>query len=382
MTALQGACLALTILAGAIFAHPYLSYPLSLAVLARRHPMPLAIGDRAPTDGGEFAIFFCAFNEQRAMPSKIANVRELLARYPNLKVYAYDDGSNDGTPDLLAQEPGIQLIRGPGHAGKAHGMKLMVAAASERFLVFTDANVELDLNCIDELAKTYADPDVGGICGSLVYRNGNDGSTTAQGGGLYWSLEERIKELESRTGSVIGADGSIFSVRREMYPTFPDSVQDDFTVSMNVLFSDARLVRAPHVTAYEELVTDRRDELARRVRIATRAYHTHREMRSRIKQLSTLDRYKYLSHKVLRWWGAVPMAISVASSVVFLCTFGLIGYVLIAVAALCLAGLRMLKMRLVLLVAELGVSIAATTFGAIRALRGVTVTTWTPPASR
>ena len=41
----------------------------------------------------------------------------------------------------------------------------------------------------------------------------------------------------------MGADGSIFAVRRELYPDFPDTVQDDFTVSMSAVFAGRRLVR-------------------------------------------------------------------------------------------------------------------------------------------
>ncbi|HWC35176.1 MAG TPA: glycosyltransferase [Mycobacteriales bacterium] len=382
MTTLQSACLTLAIISFALFAHPYVTYPLSLALLARRHPRPLPARQARAQDGAGFAIFFSAHNERRAMPSKVANCSDLLARYPKLSIYAYDDASDDGTGDVLAASPGIRLTRGASRAGKAHGMKLMVADASEKLLVFTDANVELDLDCIDELAKIYADPDVGGICGSLAYRSSSDESTTERSGGLYWRLEERIKDLESRTGNVMGADGSIFSVRREMYPAFPDTVQDDFIVSMNVVFSGSRLVRAPNVIAYEDLVADPHDELTRKIRIATRAYHTHLTMQPRRKALRPLDRYKYISHKVLRWWGAVPLAASVASTAALLLTLGLAGYLLVGTASLSVISLRVLRVRYVLLAAELATAIAATTIGAVRALRGTTVAVWTPPASR
>ena len=159
---------------------------------------------------------------------------------------------------------------------------------------------------------------MGGVCGTLRY-SGDAGSSTEAVGGLYWRLEESIKDLESRTGNVMGADGSIFSVRRATYPDFPDSVQDDFTVSMNVIFCGRRLTRRQDALAYEGLVSSSREEFRRKVRIAARAYHTHMHLRPGLRRMGWLDRYKYGSHKLLRWhsatWlalGAVALAVAVA----------------------------------------------------------------------
>ena len=80
-------------------------------------------------------------------------------------------------------------------------------------------------------------------------------SPTAKVGALYWRLEEATKALESRTGSVMGGDGSIFSIRRSLYPDFPDSVLDDLTVSMSPVFAGKRLIRADDVIAFEVVDT-------------------------------------------------------------------------------------------------------------------------------
>src|SRR3546814_6771444 len=99
---------------------------------------------------------------------------------------------------------------------------------------------------------------------------GDGESATASVGSLYWRIEERLKDEESRTGNVLGADGSIFSIRRALYPEFPDSVLDDLTVSMAVVFAGRRLVKAKDVIARERLVAGRGDEYRRKVRIAAR----------------------------------------------------------------------------------------------------------------
>ncbi len=154
----------------------------------------------------------------------------------------------------------------------------------------------------------YADPQVGGVLGSLVY-GGTEKSATAGVGGLYWRIEEALKDAESRTGNVMGADGSIFSVRRALYPAFPDDVLDDLTVSMAVVFAGKRLIKAKDVVAYEALVAQRADEYRRKVRIAARAWHTHGHLRPQLACMATIDRFKYASRKIVRWFGAAWMLV-------------------------------------------------------------------------
>ena len=234
-------------------AWPFFFYPLILRLLPTRA--------EAPADGPlpSASLLFCAYNEAASMPDKLANLAMLKDRHPTLEILAFDDGSSDGTAGLIAAQGGggfITLLQGPGRSGKAHGMKLLAARARGDVLIFTDANVLLDADAIDNLLARYADPDVGGVLGSLHYI-GAEGSATASVGSLYWRIEEKLKDEESRTGNVLGADGSIFSIRRSLYPEFPDSVLDDLTVSMAVVFAGKRLVKAKDVIARERLVTGR-----------------------------------------------------------------------------------------------------------------------------
>ena len=215
--------LALVLLAALIaVAWPFLFYPLILRMLPTRGENPVA--GPAPSA----SLLFCAYNEAGAMPEKLANLAMLKARHPTLEILAFDDGSSDDTAALIAAQGDlVTLLRGPGRSGKAHGMKMLAARARGDVLIFTDANVLLDADAIDNLLARYADPDVGGVLGSLHYLGEGD-SATAAVGSLYWRIEERLKDEESRTGNVLGADGSIFSIRRSLYPEFPDSVLDDF----------------------------------------------------------------------------------------------------------------------------------------------------------
>lgn len=360
--------------------YPYLGYPMLLSCLPTR---PIARGGADGGDGSRFSLLFCAYNEAGAMPSKLANLKELKVRYPRIEVLAFDDGSVDGTADLIEREaPFVKLLRGGGRNGKAHGMKLLAKMAQGEFLIFTDANVLIDLSAPDALASCYADATVGGVCGALHYF-GAEGTTTAAVGGLYWRLEEKIKDLESATGSVIGADGSIFSIRSELYPEFPDTVLDDFTVSMEVVFRGMRLIKSNEVIAFEQLVSSRSDEFARKIRIAARAFHTHSAFTSKRANLSAANRFRYFSHKTIRWFGGAFMLVGVGTG---LTSVGLLSpllglALLIILAAGFWAGLHSRKGALSS-VTEIALAMLATLIGVTRAVRGQTFATWNPAKSR
>lgn len=358
-------------------AWPFLFYPLVLRLLPSRPEHPVST---APPSA---SLLFCAYNEAAAMPEKLANLATLKRLHPNLEILAFDDGSTDGTGDLIAAQGDlVTLVRGPGRSGKAHGMKQLAARAAGDVLIFTDANVLLDEEAIGRLLARYADPDVGGVLGSLHYV-GADESATASVGSLYWRIEERLKDEESRTGNVLGADGSIFSIRKPLYPTFPDGVLDDLTVSMAVIFAGKRLVKARDVIARERLVTARQDEYRRKVRIAARSWHTHGHLRPQLRRMAAIDRFKYASRKIVRWFGGVFILIGAAAAGALAMRLSPVLYMsgAIAVGLVIWIGVRAKSGPFAALVDVL-IAYAATLQGVARAMTGRTVTVWNPAKSR
>lgn len=362
-----------------LFLHPYIFYPASLRLFRARSvslsasPAPL----RA-------ALFFCAHNEARALPAKLRNLEELKARHPDLVIYAYDDMSTDSTRDMLAARPDLlTLLPASERTGKARGMGHMVEQADCDICIFTDANVMLDPGSIDALLRLFGDPEIGGVSGKLLYVNADDGAT-AQVGGLYWRLEERIKTLESRCGSMMGADGSIFAVRRSLYPYVPPHLLDDMTVSMTVPLSGLRLISGEGVIAYERSTTSRADEFRRKRRIACRSFNTHRYLWPRIKAaFGAADLYKYISHKLMRWFGApLLLAAIICFSAGLALAGGWLPLVLIWTAGMAMLALGAAGIRLFSSVYEILLSIMATWLGVMESLSGKTYQTWAPATSR
>jgi cellulose synthase/poly-beta-1,6-N-acetylglucosamine synthase-like glycosyltransferase len=358
--------------------YPYLIYP-AILFFIRKAPHPRFDSKSKAS----VTLVFCAYNECGSIRDKLANIDRIKAKFPDTEVLAYEDGSSDETLAIMQSRPDLlTVIAGMGRQGKAHGMKKLAAMAKGEILVFTDANVLLDEDAIPRIRGWLGDPTVGGVCGRLSYL-GKDSSTTAAVGGAYWRLEERVKDLESASGNVMGADGSIFAIRKALYPQFPDTVLDDLTVSMAVVFSGTRLIKCNDVIAYERLVASRKDEFSRKVRISARAFHTHMFLRPHLREMKLLDRFKYTSRKLIRWFGGLFLVLSMLSAIVLSMTisvwFGL--SVVLALVLTLTVGPR-LGVRSLDVILEIALAMMATLFGVIKAMRGKTFKTWTPASSR
>lgn len=363
-----------------LFLHPYVTFPLSLRLMRARPVRKDAIV-RMPSA----ALLFSAYNEARALPAKLRNIEDIRALHPDIAVLAYSDMSTDGTREMLLSRPDLlTLVPSTERTGKATGMGRMVAQADSDICIFTDANVVLDPASVARLLDYFRDPAIGGVSGTLRYINEADG-VTASVGGLYWRLEEKIKALESRCGSMMGADGSIFATRRALYPDVPPHLLDDMTASISVLFHGQRLISAPDVIAYEKTTTDARDEFRRKRRIACRAFNTHRHLWPQIvRHFPAIDIYKYVSHKLLRWFGAPVLLVALVSTTLASIAAGLpwVAGVLWIAGVLALLVGRLARVPLLSPATEILLSIGATFLGVIDALRGKTYQTWAPAKSR
>jgi cellulose synthase/poly-beta-1,6-N-acetylglucosamine synthase-like glycosyltransferase len=357
--------------------HPFVTYPLSLMPFRRRRKPPVA-QSALPS----FAICVCAYNEERTIAEKALNMIAVAEAVPNCELFIYVDGASDRTAERLEPfKDRITVVNAEVRRGKSYGMNALVERCSADIVVFTDANVELDRNVLTELAPSFADPSVGCVCGHLVYSN-PDESAMASSGSLYWRIEEAIKQLESDAYSVVGADGSLFAIRRTAHRTVPDDIIDDFYVSMKILIDGLRVVRAPNAFAYEKSATSTYDEFRRKIRIACQAFNVHRLIWPEIWPKPVLA-YCYVSHRLLKWVIGYNLVLAalffvLAMLAVFPPTPVLAAVLLIAVG---FAALVALKFGPAMKILAMLLSFAGTAWGVWRSVRGDKFQTWTPTPS-
>jgi len=94
----------------------------------------------------DLSIVLPAFNEANRLPQYLASIREYLHASQGLKceVIVVDDGSSDGTPDLVlkmaADWPELRLERHSINRGKGQALRSGTRCARGRLLLFADAD--------------------------------------------------------------------------------------------------------------------------------------------------------------------------------------------------------------------------------------------------
>jgi cellulose synthase/poly-beta-1,6-N-acetylglucosamine synthase-like glycosyltransferase len=374
----------LTAAAGGVFMllalHPFMTYPLILRLFAWLRPMELR--PRGAAYRHSVAVCVCAYNEARVIAARIENLLNMRATIPDLRILVYVDGATDGTADIVRSFGGdIMAVVAEDRHGKTHGMNTLVAKADTDIVVFSDANVMFAPDAVSRLLAPFADPTVGCVCGHLRYSQ--PGGATAATGSLYWRMEEKIKALESATGSVMGADGSIFAIRRTLHRPPPPDLIDDMFVSLSIMCGGARVVRAGDAFAFEEAVSRPREEFRRKVRIACQAFNVHRALWPALVRLPKPELFKYVSHKLLRW---ISIFSFIAACLLFGLSLALVG------AWTLLAAIFALEAAMIAIVVfacrgpaarirEIAASLIATGLGVVQSMRGRKFQTWTPPTS-
>src|ERR1700731_1404818 len=239
---------------------PFGPYQITLLAARRLYRFPLTPDPSRVvprTSDDSFAICVCAYNEAPIIADKVEDLLSLReASGADLDILIYIDGATDDTASILEPYRGrVRLVIESDRHGKTHGMNLLVAQTHASIVMFTDANVRIDPSAVPVLRRYFADPTIGCVCSHLTYVNASQ-SATAFVGSAFWSFNEWSKGLETATGSVIGADGSLFAIRRRLHRPVPKGLFDDIFVSLGILLAGYRVVRAPELRAYETHTTE------------------------------------------------------------------------------------------------------------------------------
>jgi dolichol-phosphate hexosyltransferase len=151
----------------------------------RPSPHRRAIGDPAGFSRGgvrmKLSILMAAYNEAETITQAIDEVLEI--NYPcEIELIIVDDGSNDETPNLLAQvdDPRVTMLRHPNNRGKGAALLTAVGTATGTHILPFDA----DLEYVAEDILKLVEPVLRGRC-SVVYGVRLFGYYTVYGSYLY-----------------------------------------------------------------------------------------------------------------------------------------------------------------------------------------------------
>jgi cellulose synthase/poly-beta-1,6-N-acetylglucosamine synthase-like glycosyltransferase len=284
--------------AAALF-YTYAGYPLLLVLASTLRPRRVRRDKFEPT----ITIIITAYNEELALTPKLENT--LALDYPRdlLEIIVASDCSTDRTDEIVRKfsARGVRLCRLSDRLGKTAAQNAAVEQAKGDIVIFSDATSHYQPDVIRTMMPNFADTTVGCVAGRLVYVDPAD-SRVGRGARSYWSYETFLKKHESRAGSLIGASGCLYAVRRSAYVPLYHEACSDFIIATKMVAQGLRAIYEPNAVCTEE--TNRRSdtELKMRVRVIAQTFTDlwrHRSMLNPFR--SGFYAVQLLSHKVIRY---------------------------------------------------------------------------------
>ncbi len=281
----------------------YIGYPFFLTVLAHLKRRP----DTYPLFTPKVTLVIAAYNEEKAIASKLENTLALDFPKENLQILVAADGSDDRTVEIVRtfSAHGVELSYQPERRGKMAAIDSAMTLVRNEIVLFSDANNLYNKDALLELVKPFFDPNVGGVSGSKNILESRDSLSKADG--MYWRYESYIKMQETRLSSCTSAPGEILAIRRSLYRSLPPwIINDDFFIALNILRQGYRLVYAPAACSFEYSSLTEEDEDIRRSRIVAGRYQAMAISAELLPWRNPLLVWQIVSHKFMRPF--VPLA--------------------------------------------------------------------------
>ena len=240
--------------------YTYLGYPILLWIksIFVRNPVLSGHMENYPC----VSVVIAARNEEKNIERRIRNIMNQDYPKEKLEVIIVSDGSTDATDDIVKTiisetKPWTKgFLKMHSHKpsqGKPFCINTGVADATGDIAVFADCRQRFADNAIKELIKNFDDPKVGCVSGELVFEETTGSSIQAEMG-AYWRFEKWLRKLESATGSVPGATGAIYAVRKNLFRHLPvQTLLDDVLVPMHICMQGYRTIFESKAIAYDRV---------------------------------------------------------------------------------------------------------------------------------
>lgn len=280
-----------------LIVYVYIGYPAIVYVLSLFAKRPNRSEYFFPT----VSIIISAYNEEKNIADKIDSLLNLVYPKENVEILIGSDGSTDKTNEIARRyvNEKIKLIIGKQRRGKPTMLNALVPQASGEILVFTDARQMLDKNSLKELIKNFADKKVGSVSAELVFKG--ESENFGEGIGIYWKYEKLIRNCESKIGSMMGATGAMYAIRRKLFSKLPrDIILDDVYVPLKAVQKGYRALFEPKAKIYDRVAKSAKSEFMRKARTLAGNFQVFVYMKSLFNPFRSPIAWQLFSHKFLR----------------------------------------------------------------------------------
>ncbi len=296
-------------------AYVYFGYTLLLTVWSRLAPRPVKKGPAMPF----VSLVTTAFNEERVIEEKIRV--SLALDYPEdrYEIVVVSDGSKDRTVEIARRfEDGkrVRVLAFEPNRGKLQCLNDAVPQLKGEIVAFSDASSMPAKNALRELMANFADPEVGACSGVYQVLKKDEAEHGGQEG-FYWKYETYLKLREAEIDSILGCHGSLYAIRKALYPfPSPDTINDDYVIPLRILHGGHRVAYEPAAVAYEE--AKEMGGFSRRIRIMAGNFEQLREMGGLLNPPRWKPLFFFVSHKLGRLVAPAAMAAALVANLFLL----------------------------------------------------------------
>lgn len=200
------------------------------------------------------SVIVPAYNEKEGIAAAVRSLA--TSDYPEVEVIVVDDGSTDGTADIVEGLglPNVRVVRKP-NGGKASALNAGIELASHDLIVMVDGDTVLEPQAIRNLVRPFANPSVGAVAGNV--KVGNQHTMIGRWQHIEYviglNLDRRLYETLRCIPTVPGAIGAF---RRQALldvgGVSDDTLAEDTDLTMAVSRAGWRVVYEPSARAWTE----------------------------------------------------------------------------------------------------------------------------------
>ncbi len=281
--------------------HTYLFYPVIVKLYS------LVAAKKFKKDRSKLpkvSVLIAAYNEEKVIGETVKTLLESDYPKDRFEVLVGSDNSKDRTHEIMeelaASDSRVKFYPFFERNGKPGVLNRIEEKANGEVLIICDSNMLFDKNAVMEMASLFADKRIGGVSGEIKLKKSKTGNQE----GTYWKLESRIKDSEGKVGSLIGANGGMYGIRRELYWKYPlgETIQDDLLMTLKVISAGYDFTYDTTAFSYEEPTATNEDEFKRKKRIQVGNLGALKYVKEFLNPFSGFTAFALWSHKILRWF--------------------------------------------------------------------------------
>ncbi len=292
----------LILIPAALFGYTYIGYPLLLRLLTvgRGSRLPATDPDPWPV----VSISLPAYNEEASIGRTIESLLALDYPPDRRQIVVVSDASTDRTDEIVRSyaDRGVELVRMPERGGKTAAENTAAAMLRGDIVVNTDATIRILPGALKPLVRAFQDPTIG-VASGRDMSVGDVTSDANSGESGYVGYEMYVRDLETQFGSIIGASGCFYAIRRELHQAlFPEALSRDFASALISREHGLRAVSVQDAVCLVPRAPSLQVEFRRKVRTMARGLDTLWYKRHLLNPFR-FGRFAWMlaSHKLARW---------------------------------------------------------------------------------